>query len=896
MLDAIVQNAATAAQKFYAMPGPETAALLEDALTVLIQHTATAEATAKLSHDSLPLSELLSYCPIFLAANYTSSSVRTRLHHLLFNLSWHNMALRELLAGELQICSAVFQCLKVSLREQLGPQNLIDTLRLLQVLTYGRNVELGVWANDLISFLLGEICRSVEPEWMPFCMGILCNLANRSKAVCLRIKKSSSYKAFCQKILTLLSHDSRIVVISGLVLVGYLEEQLRETVYCSQNVPQTFQCVFNVLITGDNFMARHIAADLLKRLVLSEPTSVSSTPVITATGNDLVNYPYFDRSLQQVASLLVTLDRRSEESYKVYDLLLAFCSLPQLRTKTAAAVLRAGPAEQRLTTPVLAVCQTALLSFDDALIPETPLKAVRLLQYVLKEAIESGSRVQDFVPPETILQLVEGNIKTSIETSSPLVSAQCRRITEGLRLAEVVSQDDELRTDMLDVASAHLCAHIAESQMISNPVVVYMNRPPGARTPLPDWSAHGVEIVLQLLRLLASLKDYCKNHKDQYWKLLKDERLVPFLAFAISCGRSDIVHGALEVFVHCSQVHRFPSSWLGDLVASATTGNKMAASGSSSLQRNDADVGVGLMDENGHSTSPDLRNGGESVRHIDELIAKMKEGMNIKDPKISQLISVFDRKIASLEAKERELEEMVRVKEHALSQSERLRSQYRSQGPAEGDLPQFRDVVADLELKTEKALAETTLVKRERDTMSERLARLQTAIDEKQRLLDDTKLEYSARLAELQRERMNLAKLLETQKSENDQEREMHQVLRRHYDDMKQKFEAASGSLFDKEEEARKLLEQLNNKQSEISRQADVIQRVETALANKEEEFSKVESKELKSRAEIRRLETESASQLKQISELKRDIDRLRADNQKYAKLKEQLGKMASEY
>lgn len=46
-------------------------------------------------------------------------------------------------------------------------------------------------------------------------------------------------------------------------------------VYCSQNVPQTFQCVFNVLITGDNFMARHVAADLLKRLVLAEQSSVS---------------------------------------------------------------------------------------------------------------------------------------------------------------------------------------------------------------------------------------------------------------------------------------------------------------------------------------------------------------------------------------------------------------------------------------------------------------------------------------------------------------------------------------------------------------------------------------------------------------------------------------------
>lgn len=83
----------------------------------------------------------------------------------------------------------------------------------------------------------------------------------------------------------------------------------------------------------------------------------------------------------------------------------------------------------------------------------------------------------------------------------------------------------------------------------------------------------------------------------------------------------------------------------------------------------------------------------------------INQPFQIKDPKISQLINVFDRKIASLEvilalfsniyhiqlnfiliqAKERDLEEMVRVKEHALSQSERLRSQYRNHG-ADGDV------------------------------------------------------------------------------------------------------------------------------------------------------------------------------------------------------------------
>lgn len=43
------------------------------------------------------------------------------------------MPIRRYLAGELELCGPVFECLKVSISEQLGPQNLIDHLRLLQV-------------------------------------------------------------------------------------------------------------------------------------------------------------------------------------------------------------------------------------------------------------------------------------------------------------------------------------------------------------------------------------------------------------------------------------------------------------------------------------------------------------------------------------------------------------------------------------------------------------------------------------------------------------------------------------------------------------------------------------------------------------------------------------------
>lgn len=61
------------------------------------------------------------------------------------------------MAGELRLLGSVFSCLKASLKDQLGPQNMIDILRLIQVLSYEKHVPLEYWANELISFLMGEV-------------------------------------------------------------------------------------------------------------------------------------------------------------------------------------------------------------------------------------------------------------------------------------------------------------------------------------------------------------------------------------------------------------------------------------------------------------------------------------------------------------------------------------------------------------------------------------------------------------------------------------------------------------------------------------------------------------------------------------------------------------------
>lgn len=813
-MDGALSRAVSAAARYVADSNCDNTAVFEDSLRTLIQHLDGVETTGRLSLSNEFVRELLDYTPHILSANTSSAPTRSKLLRLLFSLALYNVRIRRYLCGELHLCGPVFECLKLSLKEQLGPQNLIDILRLLQVLTYERCLVLGIWTNGLISFLMSEITRIDEMEWMPYCMAILCNLARRSKSVCSRIKKSTSYKAFSRRVIKLLSHDSRIVVVSSLVLVGYLEEKVRDMVYCAQNIHETFQCVFNVLIMGDSdcLMTRHIASDLLRRLVVSETQTISSVPVITSTGKDVMNYSFFNRCIQQTAELLVVLDPRLEETVKVYDVLLALCSLPQLCSPVCSAILKCPPTEARLTTPLLAIAATVAIPVEDAVQPEISLKALRLLTFLVKERIDGGERISNVISADQLLTLIDAAVKTTVETSKPEVVYQCRRITEGLRLAEVCTADEDLRNNLLDVTTAALCAHISETQLISNPVVVFMEKPPSQRTEkAAEWSVYGVAVVLELLRLLAALKDFSKLHKDQYWKSLKDPRLVSFLAYALSYGDHEMVHNALVIYTHCSQLHAFPSRWLGDLIASCSQFKQSQSEDSPNTSSDARSKSCEPMDT---AAVPSLmisprRCSKQSERSIDDLLQRISDGFNVKDAKMSDVLTAYESKILMMERKEREMELLLSAKDQALAQSEKLRLQFRggASNNNDADMARLRTIVSDCEALREKQEATSK--------------QLETA----QKLLEERTTSMQAEIARVTQERDDLA-------SEIVQEREVVVSANRLTDDLKKKLEITSKALVERQGEVATLNQEKAHLQEELNKlrsDLDVLRQAHTA-------------------------------------------------------------------
>lgn len=657
--DAILTLATTSAARYVSDSSSDNTTRLDEALNCMIRHVAEVDRATRLTLRNIQLKEFLSYTPVILNASTTNIVTRSKFYRLLFSIAHHNIPVRRFMAGELRLLGAVFSCLKASLREQLGPQNMIDILRLLQVLSYEKHVPLEHWANELISFLMQEVIREPEPEWMPYCIAILCNLASASKSACKRIKISTSYKKFSRQLMKLLQHNARIIVVSSLVLIGYLDEKVRDMVYCTENVHDTFMCTFNVLTIGDDecMMTRQIAADLLRRLVVSESSTTPGVPTLASTGKNVLNYGFFIGSIQQTARLLVTLDPRTEESSKIYDLLLAFCSLQQLRSSVCQAIIRCPATESQLTTPIMAIAGTASLSpskFGDST-ENTTWKALKLLSYLLKECIEPQEHMPDIgIARGQLVELIVNCLDEKLDTLDTNISERIQKVQLGIHLAEVLSHDEQCRHQLFAVCTAQLCHQIATWQFSTNPVVGHLTRPPKERSePLePQWTIFGVGIILELCRLLAVLKDHSKVHKDQYWQLLKDERIIPFLAYGICFGDQETVQQAFLTYSHCAQVPTFPSHLLAEMVASCKNGSTSSSTTSKVSHKEFHDVDIKNLDGRPVGGSCDILFTEEksSQKALDDLLRKVTlEGLPLKDAKTSELFAAYERKIQMLE-------------------------------------------------------------------------------------------------------------------------------------------------------------------------------------------------------------------------------------------------------
>lgn len=176
----------------------------------------------------------------------------------------------------------------------------------------------------------------------------------------------------------------------------------------------------------------------------------------------------------------------------------------------------------------------------------------------------------------------------------------------------------------------------------------YQHNSIGTRSTLAlPWSQEGVNLVLQMLDLLCKLKNDVTGLKEQLASALQDQRLVPFLARAMSSDSRDSVQRALRILCDANSLPDFQAIWLGDLIAS----NNAAREEEMTLLRRPIETNLSPPSSPRHQVSINNSRNSTSLRsagldhapvqisapvknancdaNIESLIEKMKSGLEV---------------------------------------------------------------------------------------------------------------------------------------------------------------------------------------------------------------------------------------------------------------------------
>ncbi|XP_077364980.1 protein CIP2A isoform X2 [Festucalex cinctus] len=664
------------------------------------------------------------------------------------------------------------------------------SLQLLQKLTYSTRISPSTkHVRELIAFLMSNI-QSPSDDIIMACLGPMANLCRDNHAVQTHVKSLEQVKPFYRTLIHFLEHNSLTVVVFALSILASLtlNEKVGDKLFDAKNIHQTFQLVFNIIVNGDGTLTRKYAVDLLVDLL--------QNPKIA---DYLTRYQHLSACLSQVLGLLQLKD--GDSAGKVLELLLAMCGVPALRplmcqalfkAPAAAANLRTASrrqaAQERKAEPGPALVQWIGSPVGGA--EACSLKALQLLNQLLEEAL-GGASMPDGT--ETFVEMLLPVLLDSVTDpgDDAHLRRHCERVAHVNGVLLLMCGKDAALALLSKQVSAQRCLTQVETLLArchgDNPAA---RLPPGADDSLSQVCA---EALLSTLLLMSKLRQQVKEMESGLYRTLQDRRIATPLALALTSHQRAHVHAGLALLLEAAPLPDFPSTVLGDGMAA-----------NNSYRQREAELSVKRLPA--QEVPPPRTNAGAldvsvGSSGVHSLVEKLQGGLELQDAHVSDIIDVYEQKLAVLASEESRLQDLLESKSAALSQSDRLMAQYhfqRAQADAEarklaGLLKEAERRREDLEGRLAAQLEEARRSGADVEELLLHNARLQKDSEEHQAL----KTAYNGLLLRLNESERDLKELQATHTNlskHNDTLKKKHQALQLQHDktlsQLKEKEEA----------------------------------------------------------------------------------------------------------